>query len=66
MRDPERLDNTYETIKELHKEHCPDWRTGQLILNFLGWYGQKYGDPWFIEETQLLQRIKEYFTETFH
>ena len=35
MRDPERLDDFYKKIRKLHQKYVPDWRFGQLIMNFL-------------------------------
>jgi hypothetical protein len=52
MRDPNRLDKYYEQLCELHKQHCPDWRMGQLMYNFLCWYSEKYGDPFFQEDAE--------------
>ena len=62
MRDPDRLDSIYNEIAKLHKEYCPDWRVGQLMINFLGWSGQ---DPFYFEENRLLEKIRQYFEETF-
>lgn len=47
MRDPNRLDNFYENFKKIHKENVPDWRFGQLISNFVSWYGK---DIFYLEE----------------
>ena len=57
MRDPNRLDNFYEQIKQIHKENFPDWRFGQFIMNFLCWYGQ---DPFYIEEGRFIEILKLY------
>lgn len=34
MRNVDRLDDIYNTIKDLHKKYFPDWRIMQLINNF--------------------------------
>ena len=34
MRDPERLDDFYKKIRKLHQKYVPDWRFGQLIMNW--------------------------------
>lgn len=63
MRDPNRLDKFYEDFRDIHKKNFPDWRFGQLISNFLGWYVGKYGDPFFPEEDKMIEKFKEYTKE---
>ena len=42
MRNPNRLDNFYFQLREIHKTQFPDWRFGQLMSNFFGWlYSEK-------------------------
>ena len=61
MRDPNRLDNFYFQLREIHKTKFPDWRFGQLMSNFLGCvYSQKNIDPFFPEENKMLEYLKEY------
>lgn len=61
MRDPNRLDEFYKTMCAIHKKTFPDWRFGQLMSNFLGWYMyEKKQDPFFPEEDTLLAAFKEY------
>lgn len=63
MRDINRLDNFYEKLKEIHKQ-LPDWRFGQFIMNFIGWYYEKYErDCFYIEDDQILKYIKEFINE---
>ena len=57
MRDPNRLDNFYEQMKQIHKENFPDWRFGQFITNFLAWYGR---DPFYLEEGRFIEKLNEY------
>ena len=57
MRDPARLDNFYDKLKEIHKENFPDWRFSQFMINFLSWYGS---DPFYLEENRFLERLEEY------
>ena len=65
MRKPERLNDFYTALMEVHKRSFPDWRFGQLIQNFLGWYVYKYKrDVFFLEEDAIIQRIYEYANET--
>ena len=57
----DRLDRFYDVLRDIHKEHFPDWRFGQLMTNFLGWvYSEKKIDPFFPEEDEMLEYIKEY------
>lgn len=56
MRDPKRLDRFYITMGGLHKTYCPDLRFGQLMYNFI----KTYGDPFYWEEDELLEKFKEY------
>lgn len=63
MRDPARLDGFYEELKNLHKQHFPDWRFGQLCSNFFGWLAsEKKIDLFFPEEDQMIKYFKEYTT----
>ena len=57
MRDPNRLDNFYEQMKQIHKENFPDWRFGQFLMNFLSWYGR---DPFYLEEDKFIEKLNEY------
>jgi len=66
MRDPERLDKYYDEIKRLHKTYCPDWRIGQLFVNFSEWLQfALQRDPFYINEQGFLALIHEYFADTF-
>ena len=56
MRDPERLDDFYEEMKNIHKEKLPDWRFGQLMYNFFC----EVGDPFYWEESRFLKELKNY------
>ena len=57
----DRLDGFYDVLRDVHKEHFPDWRFGQLMTNFLSWvYSEKKRDPFFPEEDEMLEYIKEY------
>ena len=61
MRNPERLDEFYEKIKELHKKYCPDWRFGQLMSNF----ADNVGDIFYWEEDAFLESFEEYLKKNF-
>lgn len=61
MRDPNRLDNFYNTMRKIHMETFPDWRFGQLMSNFFGWlYSEKKIDLFFPEEDEMLKYFKEF------
>ena len=61
MRNPERLDIFYEELKEIHKHSFPDLRFGQFMMNVFGWINSvKKRDPFFPEEDEILNLIKEY------
>ena len=38
-------------------------RFGQMILNFFDWLGKKDIDPFFLEETEMLAKFREYSKE---
>ena len=61
MRNPERLTKCYEEIKTLHAEKVPDWRIGQLFINFIRWHDFVYRtDTFYIEEDEFIKRFKEF------
>lgn len=63
MRDLNRLDESYEQIKEIHKRSFPDMREAQFLLNYLGWAYNKHGDPFFYESDKFVEYAKEYANE---
>lgn len=64
MRDPNRLLIFYGYLIDAHRLHFPDWRFGQLIVNFERWIkaAKGYDDIFYIEDGKMLEYIKE-FTE---
>jgi len=48
----------YETISNLFHEweRLPDWRLGQLIINFIGWYG----DIFYLTEEDFIKQLNKY------
>lgn len=62
MRDINRLDTFYKELMEIHKEHFPDWRFGQLVNNLERWLQANKGlvDMFYIEEYEMLRYINEF------
>ena len=61
MRDINRIDIFTLELNKIWKEYFPDWRFGQLMINFLGWVNtSKNRDPFFPEETEMLNLLNEY------
>lgn len=61
MRNPDRLDKFYNDICQIHKKFFPDLRFFQFVYNLFGWLIQeKHRDPFFPEEEEALQLIREY------
>ena len=59
MRNPERLDGFYDEMRKIHKEKFPDWRFGQLMMNFFNWVVMtKKCDPFFPEEDKMLKFLR--------
>ena len=57
MRDINRLDVFYDTLKKIHKTYFPDWREFQLFYNM---FSEMTEDPFFWETDKALVFIKEY------
>ena len=61
MRDPNRLYNFYNQLTAIHITNFPDWRFGQLMINFMGWVCQtKKTDVFYFEENALIRLLEEY------
>ena len=62
MRNPNRFDDFYGELKEIHKTCFPDWRFGQLITNFEFWVSKKKGkvDIFYIEDDEMAKYLKEF------
>lgn len=64
MRDPNRLYGFYSELQRIHITHFPDWRFGQFMYNFMYWLTNSKGvDPFFPEESQMLDYLHEYTNE---
>lgn len=61
MRDPKRIDEFCEALKEMWHQ-VPDWRFGQLMSNALGEIYVKHNhDIFYIEDDEMLEDLKEIF-----
>jgi len=56
MRDVGRIDMLMDDFRNLWKL-VPDWRFGQLISNFLSWYGR---DPFYVEDDKMSLMLSLY------
>ena len=64
MRKAERLNDFYDELKRLHMKYRPDWRFGQLLVNFFWWLDtQNNIDPFFPEEYKMLEYFKEFIVQ---
>lgn len=59
MRDPARIPLIWTAFERAHAIY-PDWRFGQFLSNFLGWYGR---DPFFPEDDDWLKIIDQYIAK---
>ena len=61
MRNPNRLYNFYDEMRNIHMKSFPDWRFGQLMSNFFGWLmSEKKKDLFFPEEDDMIEYFREY------
>lgn len=57
MRNPDRIKPFLNTLEKAWNE-VPDWRFGQLMMNFLGSLDR---DPFFPEDDEMEQKLIEFF-----
>lgn len=57
MRNPDRIDLFCTEMAKIWKEEVPDWRFGQLMINFLSWLGQ---DPFYMEDNKFMDKFHEF------
>ena len=63
MRDPDRIDVFCKELATIWRE-VPDWRFGQLMVNFLGNYFAEVGrDPFFVEDDDFMKRMKAWMRD---
>ena len=64
MRDPNRLYDFYENLRNIHMTYFPDWRFGQFIYNFQNWYLLSHKkDVFYIEDDKMMKTIREYIID---
>lgn len=62
MRDVKRLDKMYRTLLRCHKDF-PDWRIGQIFVNFIQWHEMNYQSCFYIEDNVFVERFKRFIKE---
>ena len=61
MRDTNRIYTFMNNLQTIWVLYYPDWRFGQLMMNFLNYVALEYKrDPFFPEEAEMLKYLKEY------
>lgn len=61
MRDTNRIYPFINELRTIWSVYYPDWRFGQLMMNFLNYVALEHKrDPFFPEETEMLKYLKEY------
>ena len=58
MRDPDRITDFMQRLRDIWQQECPDWRFGQFICNV---FSQLDFDPFMLEDNQMLYEIERYF-----
>ena len=65
MRNPNRLYDFYDEMRDIHMKSFPDWRFGQLMSNFFGWLmSEKKRDLFFPEEDEMIGYFREFANDT--
>ena len=63
IRDPNRIDEFCSELAAFWKNKYPDMRFGQFVLNLYTYISNNAQDMFFVEDTQMLQYIKEFCGE---
>lgn len=64
MRDPQRTWAVCNQIASFWGARVPDWRFGQLIMNFMSWHMNTYHtDAYYIEDDEFMKRFKIFIKE---
>lgn len=61
MRDKKRIKIFCNELANIWEENVPQWRFGQLICNVFGQMATEGKDPFFPEEDEMINYIKNYF-----
>ena len=59
MRDINRIDEFCDKLKEIWMR-VPDWRFGQLMINTLGEMSARGRDPFFPEDSEMIEFLDDY------
>lgn len=63
MRNPNRLDNLYETLLAYHKQLFPDLRFFQFIENFQFYIKRRGFDTFYLEDDEIIKYLCDYIEE---
>lgn len=61
MRDPNRLYNFYDRLREVHITKFPDLRFGQFMMCVLRDMHSGGRDPFYVEDEEMIEYIRGYF-----
>lgn len=61
MRDKKRIKKFCDELATIWENECPNYRFGQLICNVFGQMAAERRDPFFPEEDEMINYIKNYF-----
>ena len=59
MRDSKRIQPFMQEMGDWWKSSFPDWRFGQVMVNFM----RTYGDPFYLEEDEFMEKFREFCQE---
>lgn len=63
MRDPDRLNDLYVQLMELHKKYFPDMRFCQFWINVFHYISTVKYNPFFLEDDELLSYVEAFIKE---
>lgn len=61
MRDKKRIKKFCDELATIWENECPDFRFGQMICNVFNEMVAENRDPFFPEEDEMINYIKNYF-----
>lgn len=56
MRDIGRISHFLYVLRKIWENNFPDWRFGQLMVNFI----KEYGDPFYMEDHVFIDKLLEF------